>query len=479
MRWLDRLAIGLVAAAGAAIAADEPARRHAAPIVVEADAPLLRLPLPLAAYTHSVRPRVADLRVVDADGAPVPFALLPPRADAVERSESQRPAALYAQPPRPNAGGEWTSPLELRVQGDRISVTTRRGAPPVSSGAAKAPPGGWLFDLGEPVRDVPAPNSLRLVWTAPAEFSAAFTLQTSADLREWRAAGSGQLLALAAPAADAASAPSRSLAQPLTQPLALLPGGVARFVRLVWIDPVNAPALTRAEAVTQRPRSTPLDPPAQWTATPLPARADSSDALDRRALEFDFGGVLPLVDIDLQLGPGTRIAPMRIQGRERADMPWRELGAAVFYRFEAGGEGGSAGASSASSPLPLRVELRHLRLLADPRSPLPERDQVRLVVRADLASIVFARQGRAPYRVQTGAEQAAPAALPLATLVPRLEDERARFGRASLGAWSEDEGAARAAEAARRMAAWRPWLLWAVLLAGVAGLGFMVWRLRG
>ena len=31
--------------------------------------------------------------------------------------------------------------------------------------------------------------------------------------------------------------------------------------------------------------------------------------------------------------------------------------------------------------------------------------------------------------------------------------------------------------AAQRLAAWRPWLLWAVLVAGVGGLGFMVWRL--
>ena len=31
--------------------------------------------------------------------------------------------------------------------------------------------------------------------------------------------------------------------------------------------------------------------------------------------------------------------------------------------------------------------------------------------------------------------------------------------------------------APQRLAAWRPWLLWAVLVAGVDGLGFMVWRL--
>ena len=62
-------------------------------------------------------------------------------------------------------------------------------------------------------------------------------------------------------------------------------------------------------------------------------------------------------------------------------------------------------------------------------------------------------------------------------LVPALEAERARFGRAELGAWSEQAEVARAADAAQRLAALRPWLLWAVLLTGVAGLAFMVWRL--
>jgi hypothetical protein len=67
--------------------------------------------------------------------------------------------------------------------------------------------------------------------------------------------------------------------------------------------------------------------------------------------------------------------------------------------------------------------------------------------------------------------------LPLATLVPDVAAERARFGQATLGAWEEEAEVARRREAERRDAQWRPRLLWAVLLAGVAVLGFMVWRL--
>ena len=480
MRWPERrglpaaallVAASLVAAllgvgssAGAAASADDPARRHVAPVAIEAAAPLVRLALPVEAYARSRRPRLADLRIVDAAGEPVPFALLPPRADEIGSTESSRSAALYALPPRPSAGGDWASPLEVQVQGDRIRVT-RRGSPPLpaaGSGAVRPPPGGWLFDLGERAPDAPAPQALRVGWPEPAEFSAGYSLQTSPDLRRWRAAGAGQLLALG------------SAGGALTQPLVALPDAVGRFVRLVWAEPVGAPLLTRAEAVWQRPRSTALEPPVELLVVPLPARLDSLDPDDRRALEFDLGGVLPVVALDLELGPGTRVAPTRLQGRDRADAAWRALGASVFYRHEGGP---AAGPASVSPPLPLHAELRYLRLIVDARSPLPERSQARLRVQARLASVVFALQGRAPYRVETGADSAAPAALPLATLVPDLDLARPGFGRATLGAWTEDAQAAQRADAAQRLAAWRPWLLWAVLVAGVGGLGFMVWRL--
>ena len=38
------------------------------------------------------------------------------------------------------------------------------------------------------------------------------------------------------------------------------------------------------------------------------------------------------------LDAGTHVAPVRVQGRTRAEEPWRELGAGVFYRLERGGD---------------------------------------------------------------------------------------------------------------------------------------------
>ena len=104
-------------------------------------------------------------------------------------------------------------------------------------------------------------------------------------------------------------------------------------------------------------------------------------------------------------------------------------------------------------------------------------DLVRLEVHADLASVVFAAQGTPPYTLATGAERASPGALPLPTLVPEADKERVRFGVARLGTFAELPEAAQQDKTDARNAALRPWLLWAVLLAGVALLAVMVWRL--
>jgi len=62
-------------------------------------------------------------------------------------------------------------------------------------------------------------------------------------------------------------------------------------------------------------------------------------------------------------------------------------------------------------------------------------------------------------------------------VVPELERERSRFGTGEVGAFAADEAVVRAADAESRQARLRPWLLWGVLIAGVAGLGALVWRL--
>lgn len=460
---LGVMACGAVLWAAGAAAVEEPAPRWRAAIDVQRPAAFIAVRLPASAYAHSLQPGLADLRLLDARGERVPFTLLGPHDGRAPPGDSVREVALHPLPPRPAAGGDWASPVEVQIAGDQIRVTRRGGTPAAAPGDARPP--GWLFDLGDarerPAAE-PAPHALRLRWSGPAEFSAAYQLESSDDLRQWRRAGSGQVMALGpAPGATAG----------IDQPLVGLGPASARFVRLVWADAAVAPAIGGAQAVARRSAAAeaPTEIVLAASAEPPGAKGTGDDA--KRALHFDLGAVLPLLRLDLRGPGGTWVAPVQVQGRDGASEAWRALGSTVFYRLERGGD------AVASPPFTLSAAQRYLRLVPDARAAGLDGVQTRLVVHASLATLVFAAQGPAPYTLLAGAKGASTGALPAATLVPSLAEERARFGAATLGDWREDTEAAHRAESAARLAAMRPWLLWAVLLVGVAGLGFMVWRL--
>jgi len=450
--WL--FAVAMLAAA--AVRAEPAPHRYQAPIAIEAAAPFVQFALPVAAYGHLEQDDLRDLRIVDAKGERVPFAILPPLS-TVQLSEQVREATLYPLPARPTAAGVWPSPVDVVVEGDRISVR-RRGGAANTVAAAPRESGGWLIDSGETRRGDPPPKRLTLRWSGPAEFSVAYRIETSDDLRQWRAGGSGQVMAL------------QSASGTLAQPVVVLPESPGRFIRLVWAEPGAAPALSGASVLVAERQRVAVDSTRELTVAPSPEPAGTA-APAKRALHFDLGGVLPLVDVDLRFEAGTQVAPVRLQGRARVDQPWREVGSGVFYRLERGGEVGH------SPPLALPAVVRYLRVVPDERAASLDGVGARLVVHASLASIVFATQGQPPFRLLAGSRDAPAGALPVSAVVPQLDSERARFGRASLGAFSVDEAAARVAEEATRQARLRPWLLWAVLLAGVAGLGVLVWRL--
>jgi len=449
---------GGLLAAGAARAEPAP-HRYQAPIAIDAPAPFIEVALPAAVYAHVEQDDLRDLRVVDSRGERVPFAILPPRS-TVQLSEQVREAELYPLPPRPAAGAAWPSPVDVVVDGDRITVR-RHGAGATATVAAPRESGGWLIDSGEARRGDPPPRSLRLRWSGPADFTAAYRVETSDDLRQWRPSGGGQVMAL------------QSAHGTLAQPVVSLADSPGRFVRLVWADPAAAPALTGATVLVAERQRVAVDSTRELTfsASREPSPTAAVDAAAARSLHFDLGGVLPLIDIDLRFAAGTHVAPVRVQGRARLDQPWRDVGAGVFYRLERGAD------VDASPAIALPVALRYLRLVPDERAAALDGTGARLIVHASLASIVMAMQGEPPYRLLAGSRDAAAGALPVNAVVPQIDSERPRFGRAILGDFSVDETAQRAVEEAARQARLRPWLLWGVLLVGVVGLAALVWRL--
>lgn len=447
----------LLGGAARAAAAAEPAYRYRAPITLQRPGAFVQLPLPASVYAHGLQAGLADLRIVDAHGERVPFAVLPPPPQA-EPTPPPREARFYALPRQRTAGGEWSLPVTVAVDGHAIRVQ-----PAASPKPTDASPPGWLIDLGEPPADAVATShrarTLTLAWAGPSEFSAAYDLQTSTDLRHWSPAAGGQLMAL------------RSPAGPLTQPLVLLPADGARFVRLVWRDPAAAPQGLSGRLVVEPLVGRAQDAPSWLVVQPSPASTSSGTA-SPRAIDFDLGGPVPVTQVDLDLGPGNRVLPLQIEGRASPAAPWRLLTQGVVFQLARDGQ------VNRSPPLAMTAALRYLRVVPDERSAAPPREMLRLRVQVHLPRLVFATQGQLPFTLLAGSTQAKPGALPVGAVVPALEGERARFGEAALGAWEDDPVVARAMDAAAQRAAWRPWVLWAVLLAGVAVLGAMVWRLQ-
>ncbi|MEZ4456647.1 MAG: DUF3999 family protein [Gemmatimonadales bacterium] len=449
MRPTDRRLLLAVAALSACAAPG--GYRYSAPIEITAPGTFVELPVPVSAYSRSVQPGLADVRVVDAGGSRVSFAWLTPRDGETQRITETRPATVYPLPPRPARGAVWQAPVEVTVRGDQIRVSRSRAEAPAGRR------GGWLIDLGPDPAESPPADRIELEWSGPAEFTAAYTLETSDDLAGWQPAPGGQLISLV------------SASGPLTLPVVRLPGRSGRFVRLEWTDPGGVvPDISGARAVAGRTERTEGEAPETITLQPMPRTGADTAA----GPAFDLGGELPVLDLMPRFAAGNLVVPAVVEGRSRLDEPWRPFGAAVFYRLER-----SPAEVSTSPPLQIGASVRYLRLVPDRRAAALDPAGVTLEVRARLAHLVFAMQSTAPFRLEVGSATAEAGALPEGVLVPGLAEERTRFGRARLGEWTESATVAQAVDRQSQIAALRPWLLWGVLLAGLAGLGLMVWRL--
>lgn len=463
-------ALPLPAGAAAAAEGSPDTFRHRATISVSQPGAFIELPLPVSIYTRAEQAGLQDLRLIDARGDRVPFARLSSHATTPAAPDQRRPTTMYPLPP---GAASSTSPggadptLDIRIEGDRLHIRriSTESAPGGEAVPVNEPPAGWLIDLGaRPARQA-APTSVELQWPDTAEFSAVYDLSTSDDLRQWRAAGSGQLMAL------------RSAGAQLAQRSLVLPADAGRYLRLTWADAATPPRLTSATAIipaeagrADEPTSPLVTAPGKEPAPTRDARNGSGPA-PAGSLHFDLGGVVPLRTIDLDLPPGTRVTPVQWQGRQQAQDLWQPLGGHVHYRLERRGE------LTRSVPLGVETSVRYLRAIPDERAGALDPAQTRLTAQTPLPRLVFVSQGQPPYTLLTGNRQAAAGALPLSTLIAEPAAERGRFGQASLGEWQANPVAVQAADRAEQTAALRPWLLWGVLLLGVATLGGMVWRL--
>ncbi|HMD73443.1 MAG TPA: DUF3999 domain-containing protein [Steroidobacteraceae bacterium] len=264
-----------------------------------------RVPLPLAVYQGCVAEDLGDIRVFNASGELVPYALARPSAEQTVHRQSVA-LALF-----PLHGDVRAATDALRVTIDSPAGAVRlhaEGVVPTHAGVTQ-----YILD-GRAVK-MPV-TALQLHWPDDSkEFSGRVRVEASDDLGAWR------------PIAE--SAPLANLhhdGQELVQNRVEFRPTEAKYWRLSW---PSGGASFDLVAVMAEPADDRVD------------RERATLVVDGRAVpnhrddtEFDLGGRLPVERVDLQLADVNSVVSAELMTRARLQDPWRPAGRGAFYRLK-------------------------------------------------------------------------------------------------------------------------------------------------
>lgn len=459
MKRLASFAGGIALAWAAAVAAAAaPEFAAQAPVQLHSGDGLHRLVLPLAVLQRSQRQDLADVRVLDAGGSPVPMAWAePPPAQTSTRLVA---VPRFAWPAAAAATGR-DAPVKVRVdaQGAVVQVET---APPSRPGSLTVATQ-WLLDLSPVHRERGAGErllALQVNWRTPAEGSTVHAaLEASDDLQQWRPAGDALLLdapGVGGAAGERLSVRRIEMAQTTSPP---------KYLRL-RLDPA-LPLQHVAAELQGRSEIAPLDS-AQVRFQPVPGDGAV------REWTLDLQGSVPLRRLQLELPQRNTVASFQLDRRADAREPWRPVASFTSYwLLRDGRELRSPGVELSAPPA------RHWRLRLSDRSPLPGAGVLPAAVHWQAPQLVFAARGEPPFSLQIGKAHAEPQNVSLAQLIPGYRPgEELTLPAATLGevqavaapSLTFTERFARSTPAERRR-----WALWAVLAVAV---GLLAWLAR-
>lgn len=286
------LAITAAALAGVSFAALAQAPTLAA-ITLQGAGPFYRLDLPITLYSHAAFDDLRDVRVRNAGGRAVPFTWLDAGLEAVAapalKTATLR-APLFALPPAPSSATPGDDLLGFKVRSDGSLSMARVTAAPSSGNRAVAE---WVIDASKAVGDL---VQLRLELAPGAQGVFPFTLEGSNDMRQWRGiTNEGQVVRL------------QHGGQAMEQLTVELDHVRARFLRLRWRDPAQAPALAGVWLDSDQALPTLAAPGAmEWTPA-VPASACGVDYCD-----YTVPRGLPVHSLRIGLSEVNTLAPLRI-----------------------------------------------------------------------------------------------------------------------------------------------------------------------
>ena len=463
--FFERRTVTIVLAAlpvSAAIASpgDGPASySHILPLGVDANQAVVQLRVPREVYLHARSPELDDLRVFDADGASLPFALVDLAAPPVVSRQTTPAAVFPVHGPARDAGRVHDS-LQIRTRADGavISVTapTRAASDELVSLVLDLRPAASAAQV-----DAAAPVG-GLALTLPpgaGSYSAWVALDVSDDLQNWDELAEAALSWLvndqgASVQKDRIGFTPRSF----------------RYARIRWLDgkPIAFSAI-HAEYVVERQAARHLETIVLQGSSGRDGRDlayTAPIAIPARSLGLVFTG--QNVVMPVQVGQYEAIRSRKAEGRTTPQL--QSLVNTTFYQMVQDGRRRASG--------DVEIPVTHAsQWIVRPQTDVSERPGLRLGWTP--ASMVFVAGGKPPYTLAFGRTGVRPARVGLHQVAPGFSaGELAGLAAARPGNLVRQQSSGQAADdiAGRSSGNKRGWL-WALLVSGVLALGAMAWHL--
>jgi hypothetical protein len=401
-----------------------------------ADSAAYRVALPLALYQKIVHADLSDLRVFNAAGEQVPFAIERPASGTVSNAAT----ALSLFPLQDDSSAT--------LDAVRVTIESGRGAINVQT-AGQTPPTGRINTYLVDGRSLDTPvAALRLEWPEDAaDFAGRVRVEASDSLGDWRFAAG------AAPVANLHSGAGRLVEQRVE-----LSPTKAKYWRLSWVGSAAPFVLTSV-----------LAEPARQNVEAHHSSRNVSAAPSKTVpgeFEYDLGARLPVDRVNLELPDTNTVVEVELLSRAYATEAWHTVRRCGFYRLKSDGE------ELRNGPVSVAVNTDpHWLLRTNPKSGGLGRVAPHLVVEWVPHEVVFVARGAGPFYVAYGSATADSAAVSLAVLPKNVP-----IASASLSEPEALGGDVRLSPPPRPYA-WKAALLWAILIAGAALLAWMAFRL--
>ncbi|MDR0476508.1 MAG: DUF3999 domain-containing protein [Desulfobulbaceae bacterium] len=435
-------------------------------------------------YRASINPDGRDLRIVDANGNLAPYAF---GGNIETTAESSEDRSLHPVPwfPLPRAESDQKVQDGFIIASDGTLRSRERQAEPERRGGDIVDLSGLAANNDKKFSRL---NALVIHIGAPAagkaDYLGAAEVLASDDLQNWRPVTTAQLLRL--------DHGGQRLEQERIDFDDIFAARPPHYLQLRWRVAPPLIAGVDAELLTPRDGTVPQQLNKQsefrYWREKLPGQTESGGNVF-----FDTGGVFPVDRLRVHLPRLNTVVPVKLYSRANEQALWRLIGGETLYRLQ--GPDGSEQETPEMRIALNRDRLWKMTMTSDSRGSGAGNDKERknggenqelggaplLSVGWKPETITFLAGGTPPFLLAVGNAQATDASTPLAQL---LAGDKPYLATAQIGAAQPPPANAPTVDIPSRQRQDLPpgerirrFILWGVLLATVALLAFMAWKL--